>query len=58
MLILSQDRESIINFDRFRTIQAKDTGCILADYSDTDEYTLLGKYDTVDRAKEVLLEII
>lgn len=58
MIIVSQDKETIANFDR--------TDCLWVDY-DEGKYTIeassdinyeLGTYKTEERAKEVLQEII
>lgn len=58
MIIVSQDKETIVNFDR--------TDCLWVDY-DEGKYTIeassdinyeLGKYETEERAKEVLQWIV
>ena len=66
MLILSQDRRIIVNLDNIKTIELD----IIADFKaitifrETNEVETgvcglyIGKYDTEERAKEVLQEII
>ena len=60
MLILSQDKEAIHNFNNITSIQIEGWngyyGLYVYDAANSD--TLLGAYDTVERAKEVLQEII
>lgn len=59
MIIVSQDKEKIINFDNIKEIRQ-----IHEDYNDVeiealinDNYTVLGRYKTTERAKEVLQNI-
>ena len=56
MIIVSQDKEEIVNFDLICNIFVFGSGikCILADGCDT----IIGEYKTQKRAKEVLEEII
>ncbi len=62
MIIVSQDKTEIINFDNVNTLRATKTGFIVS-YENTykaedDCSNILGKYKTESRAKEVLQEII
>ena len=62
MIIVSQDKTEIINFDNVNTLLATKTGKIMS-YENTyraedDCSNILGKYKTEERAKEVLKEII
>lgn len=56
MIIVSQDKEEIVNFDLICNMFVFGSGirCVLADGSDT----IIGEYETQERAKEVLQEII
>lgn len=56
MIIVSQDKEEIVNFDLICNMFVFGSGirCMLADGSDT----IIGEYGTQERAKEVLQEII
>ena len=61
MIIVSQDKTEIINFDNVNTLRATKTGFIVS-YENTykaedDCSNILGKYETESRAKEVLQEI-
>lgn len=61
MIIMSQDKTEIINFDNVNTLRATKTGFIVS-YENTykpedDCSNILGKYETEERAKEVLEEI-
>lgn len=61
MIIVDQDKNKIINFDNVNEILTTDTGEILVinNIHITDDcLDVLGKYDTEERAKEVLQEII
>lgn len=58
MIIVSQDKTEIINFDNVNTLRATKTGFIVS-YENTykaedDCSNILGKYKTESRAKEVL----
>ncbi len=62
MIIVSQDKTEIINFDNVNTLRATKKGFIVS-YENTykaedDCSNILGKYETEERAKEVLQEII
>lgn len=62
MIIVSQDKTEIINFDNVNTLRAAETGFILS-YENTykaeyDCSNILGKYKTEERAKKVLQEIL
>ena len=56
MIIVSQDKEEIVNFNLICNMFVFGSGirCVLADGSDT----IIGEYETQERAKEVLEEII
>ena len=56
MIIVSQDKEEIVNFDLICNMFVFGSGirCVLADGSDT----IIGEYETQERAKEILQEII
>lgn len=56
MIIVSQDKEEIVNFDLICNMFVFGSGirCVLADGSDT----IIGEYETQERAKEVLQEIV
>lgn len=56
MIIVSQDKEEIVNFDMVANmfIFGKGIKCILSNGTDT----IVGEYKTQERAKEVLQEII
>lgn len=56
MLIVSQDKEAIHNFDNIISIQIEGSDLIV--YDELQDYTALGRYETKERAKEVLKEII
>lgn len=61
MIIVSQDKTEIINFDNVNTLRVTKTGFIVS-YENTykaedDCSNILGKYKTESRAKEVLNEI-
>ena len=62
MIIMSQDKTEIINFDNVNTLRATKTGFIVS-YENTykpedDCSNILGKYETEERAKEVLITIM
>lgn len=60
MVILSQDKIQMINFDNVNEIFTTETGEILVinnTYITDDCLDVLGKYKTEERAKEVLKEI-
>lgn len=62
MIIVSQDKTEIINFDNVNTLRATKTGLIVSyenTYKAEDDYSnILGNYETEEKAKEVLQEII
>ena len=62
MIILSQDGKEIINFDNVNLIRVQDDGSIVTydnTYNEqTGVYSVLGKYETEKRAKEILREIL
>ena len=59
MIIVSQDREEIVNFDKVESIWicSDEEGCFTIETT-ADTNTTLGYYKTKERAKEVLQEII
>ena len=60
MLILSQDKKAIHNFDNIISIQIEQANAEykLYVYDAINDNTSLARYDTEERAKEVLQEII
>lgn len=58
MIIVSQDKKSIYNFDNAKSIDILDNGVFITDDILADEGTLIGEYETEERAQEVLEEII
>lgn len=58
MIIVNQDRNEIINFERITEIVASRNTISIADniYEETGE--IIGEYATEERAKEVLQEIV
>lgn len=57
MIIVSQDRETVVNFERINFIQIEDITKIAINYAD-DYWNYIGEYESKERAKEVLQEII
>lgn len=62
MIILSQDKKEIINFDNVNLIRVQDDGSIVT-YDNTYNIQTgvsdsLGKYKTEERAKEILRDIV
>ncbi len=60
MLIISQDKEKIINLDMITIIKTTEYGerfAIEVDYLDS-EYEIIAKYESKEEAKKVLQEII
>lgn len=61
MIIVSQEKNRIINFDNilqiYITIDEDDKGCYIQYEDCNNSYEGLGKYNTKERAKEVLQEI-
>lgn len=58
MIIVSQDRESIYNFENIKSIDIVDNEIYLTDDILADRGARIGQYETEERAKEVLQEII
>lgn len=60
MIIVSQDKQKIVNFDNVNIILVRENKIISFDntYTDYQDGDLLGKYENKERAKEVLQEII
>lgn len=58
MIIVSQDRKSIYNFDNVKSIDILGDEIYIADDILADEGAYIAKYATETRAKEVLQEII
>ena len=64
MIIVSQDKCAIVNLDNILqiyitiTIDEDDKGCYIQYEDCNNSYEGLGKYNTIERAKEVLQEII
>ena len=58
MIIVSQDRDEIINFERITEIVASRNTISITDNIYRDEGEIIGEYETKGRAKEVLQEII
>ena len=61
MIIVDQDKNKIINFDNVNEILTIETGEILVinnTHVTDDCLDVLGKYDTEERAKEVIQEIV
>ena len=57
MIIVSQDREEIVNFNMVTNMFVLDDGNVRCMLSSGDD-TFIAKYKTKERAKEVLQEII
>ena len=62
MIIVSQDKTSITNFDNINTLRATKAGGIMSfdnSYRAPEDCSdILGRYKTEERAKEVLQEIV
>lgn len=62
MIIISQDKNAIVNFDNVSEIRAQYDGTIVTFNNTYDpryySSDILGKYETEERAKEVLAEIV
>ena len=62
MIIISQDKNAIVNFDNVSEIRAQYDGTIVTFNNTYDpryySSDILGKYETEERAKEVLQEIV
>lgn len=66
MVIVSQDKKEVINFENILSVKLfhddEDNECLYEIYTTVnapgDNYILLGEYNTEERAKEVLQEIV
>lgn len=60
MIIVSQDREKLVNFSNVNLIIVRENKIISFDntYTDCQDGDLFGTYKNKERAKEVLQEII
>ena len=58
MIIVSQDKTEIVNFDNITKIAQKDGKIGISSEAFDSNYEEIGKYKTEERAKEVLQEII
>lgn len=58
MIIVSQDKKSIYNFDNIKSIDIVENEIYITDDILMDEGAKIGEYATKERAKEVLQEII
>ena len=58
MIIVSQDKTEIVNFDNITKIAEKDGKIGISSKAFDSNYEEIGKYKTEERAKEVLQEII
>lgn len=58
MIIVSQDKKSIYNFDNIKSIDIVENEIYITDDILMDEGAKIGEYATEERAKEVLQEII
>lgn len=66
MIIVSQDKKELVNFDNILSIKLfhdnEDEECLYEIYTTVnapgDNYILIGTYATEERAKEVLREIV
>lgn len=58
MIIVSQDKKKIINFERITEIIASGTKILVRDDIFVPKGEEIAKYETEERAKEVLQEII
>lgn len=57
MLIISQDKKSIYNFNNMKSLDLVGNQIFVTDNTLADEGVRIGKYETKERAKEVLKEI-
>ena len=57
MIIVSQDKKKIINFERITEITASRTGILVGDDVFIPKAEEVGKYESEERAKEVLQEL-
>lgn len=58
MIIVSQDRDKIINFDNITEIMVDESAIVISDDIYMNYGEVIATYKTNDRAKEVLNEII
>lgn len=63
MIIVSQDKETILNFNNAKTLvvvkeDEYSSKYVINEVFETDDYLTLGIYETRERAREVLEEII
>jgi len=66
MIIVSQDKKEVINFENILSVKLfhddEDNECLYEIYTTVnapgDNYILLGEYNTEQKAKEVLQEIV
>lgn len=58
MIIVSQDKKSIYNFDNIKLIDVLENEIYITDDILSDAGACIGEYETEERAKEVLQEII
>ena len=57
MIIVSQDKETIINFDKVTEIAQEDGEIGVSNDLYSDNFQVIGIYETEERAKEILQEI-
>ena len=58
MIIVSQDKETIVNFDNITEIAQEDGEIGITNDILNDNFQVIAEYETEERAKEVLQEII
>lgn len=58
MIIVSQDREDIINFDNVKMINREENKISVDSNFGRGDFYCIAKYETEERAKEVLQEIV
>ena len=58
MIIVSQDREDIINFDNVKMINREENRISVDANFGRGDFYCIAEYDTEERAKEVLAEIV
>ena len=58
MIIVSQDKETIVNFDNITEIAQEDGEIGITNDILNDDFQIIAKYKTEERAKEVLQEIL
>ena len=57
MIIVSQDKETIVNFNNITEITQKDGKIGITNDVSNNNFQLIAEYETEERAKEVLQEI-